>query len=167
MPKKEIFSNQCPDCDRTFREPNELREHRKYVCARPEEADKGKEQANKELIHSEHARDVEYYQPIRDAGWKQQTGQNTSVNNTYSSGYMAKPGRPRQPKRTQENKKGTLRYEVETETWNCTKCEKSCTKIDARRATMHVAAHTMEKRNSRNNARNNYFDAMPSRIEMS
>ena len=127
--------------------------------------DKGKEQAHKEPTHAEPACDEEYYHPIGDAEWKPQTGANTSENNTDNEGYMAKPGQPRQPKK-QENRKGTLRYGEETETWNCTKCEKSFTKIDARRATMHVASHTKAERNSTNNARNNYSDTMPSRIKM-
>ena len=33
-PQKGEFANRCLDCDGTFREPNELRKHRKYVCAR-------------------------------------------------------------------------------------------------------------------------------------
>ena len=32
--QKEEFANQCHDCARTFSEPNELREHRRYVCTR-------------------------------------------------------------------------------------------------------------------------------------
>ena len=89
--------------------------------------DKGKEQARKKPTHSEPAYDAEYYQPIGDAEWKQQAGTNTPENDTDKDGYMAKPGQPRQP-RTQENKKGTLRYEEETETWNCTRCAKSFAK---------------------------------------
>ena len=40
-------------------------------------------------------------------------------------GYMMTSGKPRQPRKTQENKTGTLRYEHETETWHCAKCSKN------------------------------------------
>ena len=108
---KETLANQCPESERTFREPNELREHRKCICARLEEGEMGEEQANKEPTHSEPPYDEQYYHPIDEARWKQRTGTNTSANNQNISRYMAKPGQPRQPKRTQENKK-KARYDT-------------------------------------------------------
>ena len=67
---------------------------------------------------------------------------NTPENNTNKRGYMAKPGHPRQTKKTQENERRAIRYEEETATWNCTKCEKRFTQINARSAIRHAIAHT-------------------------
>ena len=55
---------------------------------------------------------------------------------------MTTSGKPRQPRKTQENKAGTLRYEHETETWHCAKCSKVYSKHNAVSAKSHVAAHT-------------------------
>ena len=55
---------------------------------------------------------------------------------------MTTSGKPRQPRKTQENKTGTLRYEHETETWHCAKCPKVYSKHNAVSAKSHVAAHT-------------------------
>ena len=41
-----------------------------------------------------------------------------------------------------ENAKGTLRYEQETQTWQCAQCGRKYAAADARGATTHVEAHT-------------------------
>ena len=51
-------------------------------------------------------------------------------------------GKQRQPKESRENAKGTLRYEQETQTWQCTQCGEKYAASDARGVTTHVAAHT-------------------------
>ena len=51
-------------------------------------------------------------------------------------------GRPRQPKESGGNSKGTLRYEAETRTWKCAKCDKKYAEKDARGAASHVATRT-------------------------
>merc|ERR1712112_755639 len=56
-------------------------------------------------------------------------------------GYMDSHGRPRQPRQTQENKAGTLRYEYETETWHCEKCGKQYSEQNARSAKSHATEH--------------------------
>ena len=48
---------------------------------------------------------------------------------------------PRQPKQTQENKAGTLRFEQETETWHCKKCAKQYSERNAR-STKVTQMHT-------------------------
>ena len=73
---------------------------------------------------------------------QQQERNNTPGENVDKNGYMTSIGKPRQPKTTRENKKGTLRYEQETETWHCTKCDKSYTNHDATSARSHAAEHT-------------------------
>ena len=65
---------------------------------------------------------------------------------TNKKGYMAAKGKPTQPRKTQDNKAGTLRYEQETETWHCTKCPKTYSKHNAVRAKSHAAAHTKEEK---------------------
>ena len=62
---------------------------------------------------------------------------------------MTTSGKPRQPRKTQENKAGTLRYEHETETWHCTKCPKIYSKHNAASAKIHVTAHTKADRKKR------------------
>ena len=59
-----------------------------------------------------------------------------------TKGYMHSHGKPRQPKETQQNKAGTLRYEQTTETWHCTKCDKKYSKQNARSAKSHANGHT-------------------------
>ena len=61
-----------------------------------------------------------------------------------SKGHMHSHVEPRQPKETQQNKTGTLRYEKETETWHWTKCDKNYPKQNARSAKSHAIAHTHE-----------------------
>ena len=55
---------------------------------------------------------------------------------------MIKPGQLRHPKEPRGDNEGTLRYEAETKTWNCTRCEQSIAEDEARRATTHAATHT-------------------------
>ena len=58
------------------------------------------------------------------------------------NGFMTSLGKPRQPRTTQENKTGTLRYEQETETRHCAKCGKIYSRHNARSARNHEAEHT-------------------------
>ena len=60
-------------------------------------------------------------------------------------------GRLRQSKESGGNAKGALRYEAETETWQCAQCEKKYAATDARGAAAHVAAH--EKANQKKRRR--------------
>ena len=73
---------------------------------------------------------------------QQQERNNTHGENVDKNGYMTSLGGQRQPKTTQGNKKGTLRYEQETETWHCAKCDKSYTNHNAKSARRHAAEHT-------------------------
>ena len=107
-------------------------------------AEKG--QTYKEPTYSAPAYNGEYYQPIGDDERKRQERTNTPEHNTDKNGYMAKPGQPRQPKKHRSAKKGTLRYEEETATWNCTKCEKSFAHINERSAIRHAEEHTKAER---------------------
>ena len=66
--------------------------------------------------------------------------------NARKKGYMAAKGKPRKPRKTQENKAKTLRYEQETETWHCTKCPKTYSKHNAISAKSHAAVHTKEEK---------------------
>merc|ERR1712226_372593 len=66
--------------------------------------------------------------------------------NASRKGYMTTKGKPRQPRKTQENKAKTLRYEQETETWPCTKCPRTYSKRNAISAKVHASAHTKEEK---------------------
>ena len=83
---------------------------------------------------------------------KQKTTRQEKHRNTM--GYMASLGKPRQPKTTQENKTGTLRYEHETETWHCAKCDKSYTNQNARSARAQAAEHTKTEKSNEKNRKN-------------
>ena len=71
---------------------------------------------------------------------------NTMENGRGDNGYIRKPDQPRQPKESRENSKGALRYEEETETWNCAECEQIFTTKEARRAASHAESHTRAKK---------------------
>ena len=62
---------------------------------------------------------------------------------------MSSRGKPRQPRTTQENKDGTLRYEHETNTWQCARCGKNYSGQNARSAQSHAAAHTRAEKKQR------------------
>ena len=51
-------------------------------------------------------------------------------------------GRPRKPKESGENAKGTLIYEAETRTWQCAQREKKYAEKDAREGASNVETHT-------------------------
>ena len=72
---------------------------------------------------------------------RKRTRENGGKTGTDKKGYMNSHGRPRQPRKTQENKAGTLRYEQETETWHCAKCAKQYSKQNARSAKSHAVEH--------------------------
>ena len=122
------FENRCPDCDRNFRNPNEHREHRHYICTQ-NKAEPTRGRPNyKEPSHHDGQ-----HQPIQDfaahipkesthqdppwrGGQRQLTEEdaeeeqqmernNTHEENVDKNGYMTSLGKPRQPKTTQENKK--------------------------------------------------------------
>ena len=69
---------------------------------------------------------------------------------------MSSLGKPRQPKETQENKDGTLRYEHETNTWQCTRCDKNYSIQNARSARSHSAARKSGKRNEKSRRKKPY-----------
>ena len=78
-----------------------------------------------------------------------ETDNHTSGKIRTAMGYTTSLGEPRQPKATQENKTGTLRYEQETETWHCAKCDKSYTSQNARSARTHAEEHTKTEKSTR------------------
>ena len=59
---------------------------------------------------------------------------------------MTAKWKPRQPRKTQENKATTLRYEHGTETWHCAKCPEKYSKHNAVSAKSHAEAHTKEEK---------------------
>ena len=65
VPQKGTFPNQCPDCNRTFKGENMLREHKKYICTRPEEMMTHAEQVDVETLHSSHEHGSERQQEIQ------------------------------------------------------------------------------------------------------
>ena len=74
---------------------------------------------------------------------EQQKEQNQKEGTEQSQkGYMSSLGKPRQPRTTQENKDGTLRYGHETNTWQCESCGENYSGQNARRARSHAAGHT-------------------------
>ena len=70
---------------------------------------------------------------------------NTVERAREDNGYMRQPGQPRQPKESRESREGALRYEEETETWPCAKCEQSFTTKEERRAAAHAATNQGRK----------------------
>ena len=70
---------------------------------------------------------------------------NNKEGGATQKGYMDSQGKPRQPRQTRDNKAGTLRYEQETETWHCKKCDKQYSKQNARSAKNHANAHTKQE----------------------
>ena len=166
VPQKETFISKCQDCGGTFHNPYGLKEHRKYICARQETDEIEEEPTNGELT-----RQKPQYIPLLDAEEnreeeeeedddddeergeerekehsktrrKQLTMGSTEEKGAIQDGYMDSHGKPRQPKQTQENKAGTLRYEQEKETWRCVKRDKKYSKQNARSAKSHANEHT-------------------------
>ena len=50
VPQAEHFDNRCPECDRNFRNPSELKEHRRYICTQQKEGKQQTESDTKEPI---------------------------------------------------------------------------------------------------------------------
>ena len=98
--------SRCPDYKRTFRERNELRERKKYICERQEEVRRD-EQDNMEKTNSEPEQDAEHWQLAEDTTREKQTEMviNISKEHKQNSGYMEKPGQPRQPKKHKRTKR--------------------------------------------------------------
>ena len=55
---------------------------------------------------------------------------------------MRQPCQESRPWQSRENSNGALRYDAETETWHCAKCERIFTTEEARGATAHAETHT-------------------------
>ena len=113
-------------------------------------------------------------------GKKGQEGNSTQGNNVYEEGnnednkdkkthkkgYMAAKGKPRQPRKTQDNKMKTLRYEQETETWHCTKCPKKYSKRNAVSTKSHASAHTKEEKKTEQLAMKKHEEKKQTRTKM-
>ena len=50
VPQAEHFGNSCPECNRNFRNPSELKEHRRYICTQQKEGKQQTEPDTKEPI---------------------------------------------------------------------------------------------------------------------
>ena len=57
---------------------------------------------------------------------KKSTAEESAIGQPENNHHVR--GRPRQPEESGENAKWRLRYEAETETWQCTQCEKNTQK---------------------------------------
>ena len=73
-------------------------------------------------------------------------------------------GRQRQPKESGENAYGTLRYEKETQTWQCAQCERKFAATDARGSTAHVASGTRKMGRKEDNENNKSYKIAPTEM---
>ena len=183
------FENRCPGCDRNFRNPDGIREHRNYTCTQNKAAPTRGRRNYKEPSHHDaqrrpiqdfatHIPEESTHQDLpwrggqrqlteEDAAEEQQKARNnTTDENVDRNGYMTSLGTPRQPKTTQENRTGTLRYEQETETWQCTKCDKNYTNQNARSARCHAAEHAKAEKNHQEEMGKTYYITSPDETKM-
>ena len=63
VPMAEHFDNRCPECDRNFRNPSELKERRRYICTHQKEGKQQTESDTKEPIPKQMQA-----MPIKDKG---------------------------------------------------------------------------------------------------
>ena len=165
--QKEDFANRRQECHRNFRCPAELREQRKYIFTLQARSTRDSENANKEkgnheIENGRKQQETEEGKPITGA----QSETNTMWHIREGNGYARHPGHPRQPRESAENRNGILRYEADTETWRCAKCEKSFAAIDARGEEAHAETHATSERNIDRNKNNRRYSNIPSKMQM-
>ena len=144
--------------------PSDLKKHQKYICAdmrRTMPTQKGQNspnETNREEAGSDERKQQGSYETSKPGPTAAEairaptssemketitdiTEEETTTTQTGNNHRVS--GRPRQPKESGGNDKGTLRYEAETMTWQCTQCDKKYAEKGAWRAeASHVETHS-------------------------
>ena len=111
----------------------------RIVTTKIDQKNKGHET---EKQHTRYTKEWEKQEQQKERNQKEGTEQS-------QKGYMSSLWKPRQPRTTQENKDGALRYGHETNTWQCARCAKNYSGQNARSARIHAAAHTRAEKKRR------------------